>query len=155
MTPAQAIARYGNPMINQSTFEKKWMISFDINDEINKANPVIPNRIYINKEFAQVADNWLNALMEANVLNEIKTWDGCFNVRYQRGSRTILSMHSFGIAIDINASHNPLGLTREQCIAKGLTPFSEKFITISERWLTCGARFKSRPDRMHFELRNI
>lgn len=93
--------------------------------------------------------------MEADVLKEIKTWDGCFNVRYQRGSRTVLSMHSFGIAIDINATHNPLGLTREQCIKKGLIPFSEKFITISERWLTCGFKFKSRPDGMHFELRNI
>ena len=40
---------------------------------------------------------------------EIKTWDGCFNIRPVRGSRSgRWSLHSFGIALDFNAATNRL-----------------------------------------------
>ena len=87
-----------------------------------------------------------------NVLSEIKTYDGCWNVRKKRGLQS-LSIHAFGMAIDLNASHNPLGLTQAQCKEKGLIPFTEKFLSVARNYVDCGADWKTRPDGMHFQIK--
>src|SRR6185369_7565160 len=153
ITSEQAIKKYGNPLTDQLNWERKNMIMFDINDTINQANPVIPNRIYCNKDFGVVVDKWLTALYEHKLLEEIKTWDGCFNVRKMRGINA-LSLHAFGIAIDINASHNPLNVSREQCVLKGLVPFTEEFVKVSRNIVDCGWDWSSRFDGMHFQLKS-
>lgn len=154
ITSIECINKFGNPLDNQKQFEKNWMIMYDITDTVNKANPIIPNRIYVHKQFGKIINEWFLHLMNQNLLNEIKTWDGCFNIRLKRGLHS-LSIHSFACAIDLNASHNPLGLTREQCLKKNLIPFSEKFITESRKFVDCGADWKNRPDGMHFQIKSI
>jgi hypothetical protein len=61
-------------------------------------------------------------------------------------------MHTWGIAVDLNPTQNPLGLTRTQAIHRGLKPFSELFQqTARDCGLICGYDF-GRCDGMHFEM---
>ena len=154
VTSQDCINRFGTPINEQSSWESRNMALFQLNPTIHLANGVIPSKIYCNKIFGKIIEAWLLALLEADVLKEIKTWDGCFNVRMKRGLRS-LSLHAFGCAVDINASHNPLGLTAEDCRRRGLTPFSEKFIATSRPFVECGADWKTRPDGMHFQIKSL
>lgn len=150
ITSKAALQKYGDPTINNLRWEMKNMILKRLNPVIHISNPVIPAAIYVNKDFANDVDLWLTELFNVGLLSEIKTWDGCFNIRKKRGINA-LSMHAFGLAVDINAAHNPLGLTREQCIAKGLRPFSPRFIEVSRIYMDCGADWVQRPDLMHYQ----
>jgi hypothetical protein len=67
-------------------------------------NPNIPRRMYMNHMLKEPLLTVLDQLARKKLIAEIKTWDGLFNVRYQRGSRTKLSRHSWGLAIDMNAA---------------------------------------------------
>ncbi len=154
VTSAQLLKQYGDPQVNTLAWERKNMTLYDVPISIEKFNPAIPNRIYCNRDFAPVLNAWLNALADTGLIHEIKTWDGCFNIRRKRGLYS-LSLHAFGMAVDINASHNPLGLTSVQAIAKGLIPFSEKFIELSRKYMDCGADWKIRPDLMHFQIKTL
>lgn len=150
-------ARFGNPVLNQAKFEAQNMMLWDCQKEF----PVLPfRRMYINRYILIPLQETFRLLQDAGLLTEIKTFDGCFNIRHIRGSTSVLSIHSWGLAVDFNASDNPLGLTREECIANGLTPFSEAFFSVWRQtgWV-CGIDF-SRSDGMHmqyskdFESRN-
>lgn len=145
-TTAKLVKKYGNPTIDPLSFERKHMISFDIPNDINAAIPALPNRIYCNKDLAKPLEKVLRALIEQGLHKEIKTWDGCFNIRKQRGS-SVISTHAFGMAIDMNAAHNPFRHTREQCIAKGLIPFTKEFVAVWEKngWTSLPS------DLMHFQ----
>jgi len=144
-------ARYGNPVQYTKAFEAQWMERWPVPMWVDTHIPALPNKMYINKDIIDVFDKTMNALIETGLYKEINTYDGCFNPRYIRGSKTKLSIHSWGLAIDFNAGHNPLGHTREMAEAKGLEPFTIDFINVFRNlgW-TCGADFK-RSDLMHFE----
>lgn len=128
------------------------MVLWTIPKDLDKAIPALPSRIYIHKAFQAVAQEWLRELVAQELAHEITTYDGCWNVRTKRGL-TSLSIHAWGMAIDLNASHNPLGLTREQCIARKLKPFSKDFIAVSRKFVDCGGDWPSRPDLMHFQIK--
>lgn len=151
------ISKYGNPLLGSTEakmFEVKWMQVW----ECQKDFPALPfKRMYVHKLLIQHLQKVFQKLKDENLLSEIKTFDGCFNPRYIRGyeKEKIASFHSWSVAVDLNASHNPLGHSRAQAIAKGLLPFTEQFI---HAWracgFTCGADFV-RADIMHFQMTNI
>ena len=85
-------------------------------------------------------------LIERCYVNELKTWDGCFNVRKKRGLKS-LSLHSWAIAIDVNAAWNGLG--KEPTLSKG---FVKCFTDAGFDW---GGNWKNRLDGMHFQLNRI
>lgn len=148
---ARLLKRYGNPMENRVEFERQWMTSWAVPMWIDTHIPALPNKIYINKDLIGPLETVLNRLISFQAYLEIKTFDGLYNVRYIRGSRTKLSIHSWGLAIDLNATNNPLGLTRQAAMAKGLQPFTKLFDEIwADAGWTCGVNF-SRSDGMHFE----
>lgn len=148
----QLIKLYGDPSVNTLDWERSNMVLWKLPALIHLAIPAIPSKIYIHHKFMPVVECWLTDLIKEGVSSEIRTYDGCWNVRTKRGLKS-LSIHAFGMAVDLNASHNPLGLTREQCTAKGLNPFSKKFIDVSRKHLDCGADWVSRPDLMHFQIK--
>lgn len=155
MTEAQKyqalFKRYGNPMDNPSAFQANHMIFWNIPMWIDTHIPALPNRLYINKDLVGPLETVFNRLISIQAYKEIVTYDGCFNIRYIRGSKTKLSIHSWGLAIDLNAANNPLGATKEQAIAKGLKPFTQLFDEIwADAGWTCGSTF-SRSDGMHYE----
>jgi peptidoglycan hydrolase-like protein with peptidoglycan-binding domain len=57
------------------------------------------------QRFVAMFENW----RAADLLGRIVTVDGTFVSRYKRGSLTELSRHSWGLAIDLNASQNLQG----------------------------------------------
>jgi hypothetical protein len=98
----------------------------------------------------------LHQLKDCGRIDEIRTWDGLYNVRYMRGSKTVLSRHSWGLAVDLNATWNPLVSVTPQNRAemrKKYVKWSEKFLKIwRKNGFDCGADWKTRLDGMHFEL---
>jgi hypothetical protein len=158
LSTTQLKNKYGDPTADQLAFEHRNMIIWDIPDEINKAIPALPNRVYINKVIQGPLEVVFRALIAEGVQGEVKTWNGCFVVRKQRGAATI-SRHSFGIAIDMNAAWNPLvrgvtPATREK-LRKEKVTWSEKFLDCWRKsgWV-CGADWNTVLDGMHFEWTN-
>ena len=102
----------------------------------------IPNNLYINKAMASPLEKAFQNLVDDGLGDLIRTWDGCFNIRKQRGS-SVWSLHSYALALDINAAWNGLGKTP----------------TMDRRIVRCFARagfdwggYWQRPDGMHFQL---
>lgn len=145
------IAKYGNPMLDTRVFEARSMTLWVPSVWISTHIPAIPNKIYCNKDLVKPLESTLLELISLGLAKEIKTWDGCYNVRMVRGSKTVMSIHSFGLAVDLNASHNPLGLSKRECKERGLTPFTDAFdmVWYGHGW-TLGIDFK-RADGMHRE----
>lgn len=88
------------------------------------------------------------AEIEAEGLGEsIYQYGGCYVPRFiDRDPTNPLSMHAFGLAVDLNTPTNQLGTTGDM---------DPRVVEIFERWgFVWGGRW-SRPDPMHFELGRI
>jgi len=142
-------------MLNRTSFEKKHMVLVQI-DEFGFDSPVLPKQIYANRTLVPRLIKVLQQLNEKGLIGEIRTWDGLYNVRYMRGSKSVLSRHSWGLAVDLNATWNPLvkvtPANRAQ-MRKKHVKWSEKFLQVwRDNGFECGADWKDRLDGMHFEL---
>jgi hypothetical protein len=104
---------------------------------------VIPKRIYCNKDLVEPLKKAFQALISTGHVKELKTWDGCFNIRKKRGLSS-MSLHSWGVAVDVNAFENGLG--QEPKLSQG---FVKCFTDNGFEW---GGVWK-RKDGMHFELK--
>jgi hypothetical protein len=152
VTSQQCIKKYGSPVDNTATsvnettlFERKWMVLWDVPEDINKEIKAIPNRIYCNKDIVNPLEQAFRNIIQRGLQNQIRTWDGCFNVRKKRGLGS-LSLHSWAIAVDINAAWNGLGKTPT------MSPELVKCFT--DAGFNWGGIWK-RPDGMHFQLSRI
>lgn len=85
---------------------------------------------------------------QEGLLDLIHTWDGSFCPRFQRGSATALSNHSFGTAFDINAQWNGLGKTPANEDQLGCV---YQLAEIAKKHFWYWGGFFKRPDGMHFE----
>lgn len=152
VTSKDCLIKYGLPYdevstsVNESTqFEGKWMKLWDIPSEINIDIPVLPNKIYCNKDLIEPLEKAFRNIIARSLTKELKTWDGCFNIRNKRGL-TSLSLHSWAIAIDINAAWNGLG--KEPTMSKELVScFTDAGFEWGGLW--------TRKDGMHFQLSKI
>lgn len=137
VTSQQCLKKYGDP-----TLEKN-MIVWDVPSELEVG--VIPKKLYCNKDLVGPLTQAIKNLISTGKINELKTWDGCFNIRKKRGL-TSMSLHSWGIAIDVNAAWN--GLNKEPQLSK---EFVKCFTDAGFDW---GGTWK-RKDGMHFQLSKI
>jgi len=81
-------------------------------------------------------------LVERSLAGELKTFDGCFNIRRMKAGNR-LSVHSWAMAVDFNAAENPFG---------GIVSFSDAFIRcFADAGFEAGALWR-RADGMHFQL---
>lgn len=98
---------------------------------------------------AQISGLW-SAWDASNLLSLILTFGGSYMPWFIRGSRTVLSNHAYGSALDINVAWNLLGHIPAFASQKGsvrpLVPIANEY---GFYW---GASFTSRKDGMHFEL---
>lgn len=86
------------------------------------------------------------------LLHLVLSWDGSWSPRFIRGSTNVLSSHAFGIAFDINAKWNPIGVSPP---ASGVIGSVVDLVpTANEFGFFWGGNF-SRRDGMHFELGSI
>lgn len=86
----------------------------------------------------------LNSVHDKGLGGQLKTFDGCFNIRMVRGTRSAFSAHSYGLAVDLNAALNPMGKVLH-------TTFTPEFVKcFTDQGFAWGGNFKSRRDPMHF-----
>lgn len=143
------LKHYGHP--ESKEFQKEWLVRHELPTEVLSIFPkygkIRPKAIYMNKFAVEALDAVLLDLLENDLFKELKTYDGCHNIRQKRGIDAF-SIHSWGLAIDFNAMLNPLGVKWRS--RKGM--FSKEFIAVWEKhkWI-CGARWK-RSDAQHFQF---
>lgn len=141
---SDAFEKYGDPHQHNN------MILWDVPEELEIG--MIPKRIYCNKDLVEPLSRAFSNLIERctddgvnSYVDEIVTWDGCFNIRKIRGGQN-MSLHSWGLAVDINAFENGLG--QEPKLSPG---FVKCFTDVGFDW---GGKF-NRKDGMHFQLSYI
>lgn len=134
ITGKLALNRYGSPT------HEIAMVLWDVPTELEIG--VIPKKIYCNKDLVKPLERAFRNLISRGHIKELKTWDGCFNIRSIRGASGV-SLHSWGLAIDVNAAWNGLGQ-----IPKLSHGFVKCFTDAGFDW---GGHF-SRVDGMHFQL---
>lgn len=100
ITSAQCLAKFGDPRLN----EAKHMTLWDVPAHLELGT--IPNRLYCNKAMVGPLSKAFANLIAGGFVDQLITWDGCFNIRPMKGTRATPSLHSWGMAIDINAAWN-------------------------------------------------
>jgi hypothetical protein len=139
VTSKQCYAKWGDPVAN----EQKFMVMWDVPEDVEIGE--IPKRIYCNKIMIAPLYQAFHNLIARGCVSELKTWNGCFNIRKKVGGSSA-SLHSWGIAIDLNAAWNGFGKPST------LSPqFVQCFIDAGFEW---GGTWK-RTDAMHFQLKEI
>lgn len=154
VTPEKCFKKYGNPELLQTQNEHfvLWIVPNDIREAFSKVRFSalgtigFPKKIFLNKDFQPILEKSLHNLMERRLSNEMKSWDGCFIIRNQRGSKTKMSLHAWAIACDVNTFENQLGQ-----VPKLSKEFVKCFTDAGCDW---GGNFK-RLDGMHFQLASI
>lgn len=138
ITSQQCFKSFGEPAL-----DNKCLTLFDVPTDLEIG--VIPKRIYCNKLTVTPLTNAFKNLISRKLVGELKTWDGCFNIRKKRGL-TSMSLHSWGLAVDVNAFENGLGQTPK------LSPeFVKCFTDAGFEW---GGTW-TRRDGMHFQLAKL
>ena len=134
LTSADCLKKYGPPELEKS------MVLWDVPAELEIG--VIPKRIYCNKDMVAPLTAAFQNLIKTGFVKELKTFDGCFNIRKKRGA-TSPSLHSWGVAIDVNAGWNAFG-AKPTLSAGFVKCFTDAGFTWGGTW--------SKPDGMHFLL---
>jgi hypothetical protein len=134
ITSAQAAARYGEPELEAA------MTLFHIPAELRHGH--IPERVYCNRELVAPLTAALRNVHNRGLGDQLRTWDGCFQIRRKRGGAAP-SLHSWGLAIDINAAWNGFG--------KPPTMSPELVRAFTDAGFDWGGTWRS-PDGMHFQL---
>lgn len=140
ITSAQCMARFGDPTRDDQRlqFERQWMTIWIPPPGIG----AFPRRIYCHQYMVPVLHDLHDRIVDARIVDQIKTWDGCFNVRAKKGAKS-LSLHSWGLAFDMNASWNRFG---------EVPTMSPALVAcIEQAGFLWGGRWKN-PDGMHSEL---
>jgi len=102
-------------------------------------------KIYGHKLMESPLCKALGLVVERGLADELKTYDGCFNIRKKKGGSGY-SVHSWGMAVDFNAATNPFG---------GEPTFSDNFVKcFAESGFEWGGLWvpDSIRDGMHFQL---
>jgi hypothetical protein len=137
VTSKNCFDKYGDPTL------EKGMIVWDVPAHLEIG--VIPKKIYCNKDLMPLLQKAFENLISTGKVKELKTWDGCFNIRKKRGLSS-MSLHSWGLAIDVNAAWNQLN--------KQPTLSAEFVKCFTDAGFTWGGTWK-RLDGMHFEISKL
>lgn len=108
--------------------------------------------VYFHKKAADQLVKLFKEWETAGLLHKVLTWDGAYNPRFVRGSKTVLSNHAFGTAFDINYSWNKLGAVPALVGQKGCV--RELVKIANSNGFYWGGHF-TRKDGMHFEVAKI
>jgi hypothetical protein len=148
-TREQLEATYGVPIGCNWGGESKFMVMYTlpatIFNWVNTASGKPLKRMYVNKDMIPALDQALDNIFKRGLIDQLKTFDGCFMVRSVRGDPSVWSIHSYGLAIDLNAATNVLG--QEPTLSPELV---QAFKDAGFSW---GGDF-TRKDGMHMQYAN-
>ncbi len=137
LTSNACFMRYGDPV------KEKNMSVWTVPEGLQMH--VVPKRIYCNNDFISPLSRAFKNILDRKLTLQLKTWDGCFNIRKKRGALS-QSLHSWGLAIDINAAWNGYGKTPN--MSKELVAcFTDAGFDWGGTW--------AKPDGMHFQLKGL
>jgi hypothetical protein len=139
ITSRQAFLKWGDPAANEAKFMTVWDVPTCCE------HGAIPKKVYCNKIMVEPLAQAFKNINERGLADQVKTWDGCFNIRNKRGAVS-MSLHSWGIAIDINAAWNGFG--------KKPTMSPELVQCFTDAGFDWGGLW-TKPDGMHFQLKRI
>lgn len=142
---AEIVQTFGNPML--SGFAESCLDFVSVPKELNHAFKFVDPKskrhgFYCHKLLVIQFGNVYRKIVAAGLEKELKSFDGCFNIRNIRGKEN-MSTHSWGIAVDHNAATNPLGA--EPKMHEGIVKCFEG------EGFSWGGNWK-RPDGMHFQF---
>ena len=137
ITHRDCFTKYGAPEL------EKFMVLWDVPLALEVG--VIPKKLYCNKDLVGPLQTAISNIISRDLILELKTWDGCFNIRKKREAVSP-SLHSWGVAIDINAAWNQFGKPPTMSIDL-VKCFTEAGFDWGGEW--------SKPDGMHFQLSRI
>lgn len=137
ITSAECLRVIGPPEL------EKDMVVFDVPTHLEMG--VIPKKVYCNKRMVGPLTQAFQNIVTRGLVAQLKTWDGCFNIRKKRGAGSP-SLHSWGLAIDINAAWNGFGKTPT------MSPELVKCFT--DAGFDWGGTW-SKPDGMHMQLSKL
>jgi hypothetical protein len=150
VTSAQCLKKYGDPNLLET--QSKHFVTWNVPTDIQQAFKHVrfsavgtigfPKRIFVNKDFQPILEAALRNVINRGLAKELKTWDGCFIIRKKRGL-TSMSLHSWALAVDVNAFENQLNQTPK---------LSAEFVKcFTDAGCTWGGNWK-RVDAMHFQI---
>lgn len=106
-----------------------------------------PRRVYLNNALEAPLREALRRCRELDDGYQLRTL-GCFAPRAKRTNPDHLSVHSWGLAVDLNASSNPLSPSRGAPMVRDIPDaWVAAFEAVGFTW---GGRFLH-PDPMHFQ----
>ena len=105
------------------------------------------HRVHLHREVVADYVAFMNELIDVKLANRLHSFDGGFNARFIRGSRTTLSNHAWGTAFDVNCDDNPLGHTPAYIGEPGSV---RELVMIGVKHHFFSAGCFTRADGMHF-----
>jgi len=153
VTSKDCLSKYGDPNLieTQNKYFEIWVVSENFlkafsHVRFSAVGTIgFPKKIFINKDFRPLLEKSLQNVIDRGLERELKTWDGVFIIRQKRGL-TSLSLHSWAVAVDINAFENQLN--KEPKLSK---EFVRCFTDCGLEWGGTWAR----KDGMHFQIGNL
>ncbi|MDD5271393.1 MAG: M15 family metallopeptidase [Methylovulum sp.] len=138
LTSARLLTTLGNPQ--DLKLSASYLVLWDVPATIELG--AIPDRVYLNKYMVKSATAAFTHIVQRGLVNELKTFNGCYSVRLKKGGSTF-SLHSWGLAFDFNAETNGFG--RKPTLSAALVAcFTDAGFDWGGKWGT--------PDGMHFQL---
>lgn len=136
ITSKECTEYYGDPHKEKNM--EVWDVPADL--EIG----VIPKKMYINKDFRPIVEQAFVNLKTRGLASQLKTYDGCFNIRASKGNSSSYSLHAWGLAVDFDAAWNRFNM-RPNMSDQIVKCFTDAGCEWGGSWNT--------PDGMHFQLK--
>ena len=140
--PAQLVlfTRYDDP--RAAGWDSKWLTNW----HVQQLHPWFPEKeIKVHKHFWPLLNDAFTELEKLGLHTEIKTFHCGHKLVYLPES-PVLSVHSWGAAIDLNAEDNPLGT---------IGSWSDDFIKVMvKNGIYCGQKWTGSKEPMHFAMVN-
>lgn len=106
-------------------------------------------RIWGHQALAAPLDQAFGLVCERGLAGELKTYDGCFNIRPMKSGKRP-SVHAWGLAVDFNARTNPFQSDGSRAL---ITDFSDEFVDcFAQAGFEWGGLWTSCHDAMHYQL---
>jgi len=143
--PARLKARFGEPAVRLPVGED-WITldrAFTTRNIVSRPVPIL-GTVTCHRRMIPPLRAALSEVVRRGLSRVVDRSDyaGCFAPRRIPGSGS-LSLHAWGLAVDLNASENPLGARPR---------LDRRLVRIFERHgFTWGGRWPTQPDGMHFE----
>ncbi len=138
--PAQLIlyTRYGDP--REPGWDSKWIVNW----HVQQLHPWFPEKeVKLHKHFWPLLQDAFLELEKLGFHKEITSCHTCHNLLNIHES-PILSVHSWGAAIDLNEPTNPRG---------SMGSWSDEFIRVmTKNGIHCGQEWNGIKDPMHFAM---